>query len=98
MPEATTVTEVAPPPPPVTETVTATPTPEVPPTAVMDPALADSMRSMIDGVNVLNQQLEGTSDTGGVLLLDADQFTAFGFALVLIVCLLAALLIVGMRR
>lgn len=74
------------------------PTPTEPPTAVLEPEVNDQLRSLVDDINGLNAQLEGTGDTAGLFLLDPDQFTALGFALVLIVALLAALLIVAMRR
>lgn len=97
MPDEVTITEVAPPPPPVTETVTATPTPAETPTAVMDPELADSMRSMIDGVNGLNAQFEGTTQAGP-LVLDADQFGVLIVALSLLIALAACAVVIGLRR
>lgn len=97
MPYETTVTEVAPPPPPVTETVTATPTPVETPTAVMDPALADSMRSVLDGVNGLNAQFEGTTQAGP-LVLDADQFGVLIVAFSLLLALVACLVVIALRR
>ena len=109
MPESTTVAEV-PPPPIVTvvETVTVSefPTPSPPPpppedlpppTAVLDDEVTDSLRSMINDMNAVSDQLEGV-DSSGVMLLDPDQFTALGFAALLVVALLAAIFIVLLRR
>lgn len=104
MPDTTTITEV---PPPVvstvveTETVFPTPTAlpepvEPPPPPVMDPELSESMRTMVDSINSVNAQLEGTET--GPLVLDPDQFGAIGFALALVVALLVVLVVVSVRR
>lgn len=97
MPDETTVTEVAPPPPPVTETVTATPTPVETPTAVMDPALNDQMRAVLEGVNGINSQFEGTTATGPMVL-DAEQFGVLIVALSLLIALVACAIVIGLRR
>lgn len=109
MPESTTVAEV-PPPPAVTvvETVTVSefPTPSPPPpppedlpppTAVLEPEVNDSLRALIDDMNAVSDQIEGV-DSSGVMVLDPDQFTALGFAFLLVVALLAAIFIVSLRR
>jgi hypothetical protein len=95
--------------PTVTETVTESvfptppPPPEAsepapPPTAVLGEDTDKALRDLIDGMNGVSAQLEGTESVAGPLVLDADQFTALGFGLVLVVALLAALLVVTMRR
>lgn len=89
----------------VTESVFPTPAapldpvePPPPPTAVLGEDTDKALRDLIDGMNGVSAQLEGTESVAGPLVLDADQFTALGFGLVLVVALLAALLIVSMRR
>lgn len=96
--------------PTVTETVTESvfptppPAPEAsepapPPTAVLGEDTDKALRDLIDGMNGVSAQLEGTGESvAGPLVLDTDQFTALGFGLVLVVALLAALLVVTMRR
>lgn len=110
MPDTTLPVEVPPAPLPqvVTETVTvsevapALPSPPVSTeaaTAVLDEDTDKALRELLDGINSVNTQLEG-GDTAvtGPLVLDPDQFGALGLALVLVIALLAALLIIGLRR
>lgn len=91
-----TVTEVLPPP-----VVDPLPTESVAPaTAVLDPATGDQLRDVLDSVNSMNAVLEGQSvtETTGPLELHADQFGALALGLALVVALLAALLVVSLRR
>lgn len=89
--ETVTVSEVAPPPlpPPPTE--------EVPPTAVLDEDTERAFRELIDGMNAVSSQMEGET-VAGPLVLDADQFGVLVLALALVVCLLAFVAIVMLRR
>lgn len=108
MPE---LTDVSPSPTPtVTETVTEFPPPPVvdplppesvaPATAVLDPATGDQLRDLLDGINSVNAVMEGqtVTDPAGPLELHADQFGALALGLALVVALLAALLVVSLRR
>lgn len=95
--------------PTVTETVTEVPPPVVDPlppepvepaTAVLDPETGDELRDLLDGINSLNSALEGstTSEQSGPLVVDGEQFGALALGLALVVALLAALLVVSLRR
>lgn len=91
-----TVTEV--PPPPVVDPLP--PEPVEPATAVLDPETGDQLRDLLDGINSVNSALEGstTSEQSGPLVVDGEQFGALALGLALVVALLAALLVVSLRR
>ena len=74
--------------------------PVPPPTAVLDPATGDQLRDLLDGINEINAVMEGQSTTApaGPTVLDADQFGALAVGFALVVALLAALLVVSLRR
>lgn len=110
MPELTTVSPEPPLDAPVTVTVfppAPSPVPDLPaPPAELPPAPPaldpQVVTDLTNGINQLNTVLEGGEvageTAGGVLLLDSVQFGVIGVGLALVVALLAALFVVGLRR
>lgn len=101
LPPAETVTVTAPAPPapaPVDPPAPDLPVePAPPPGEQLD---GEVLRDLIDGIDGMNALMEGgeAAGAGGPLLLDPAQFAALGLGLALVVALLAAVLVVGLRR